>query len=253
MSHHLNPAPPPKLGIPGTASRLRVPPAVTVPAKVALAVAVAALAAFGGLVDGVTEHADLASYDPGVTAWVSTVRLPGLTFVFELATTVGSEVSIGVLSALTLVWLLVVRRDRHRSFLFAASMGVAAVLTVGIKHLLGRHRPADAFVVGPVDTGYSFPSGHTLFSTVFLGALVMLVAWPAVGRRGRIMAVIAWFLASASIGASRVYLGYHWVTDVLASWALALMVLGLAVAVLTTVKGFRPESSSRVPAAGSTT
>lgn len=253
MSHRLDPASPPRLRRGGLAAPLHGQPAVTVPAKVALAVAVAALVAFGGLVDGVTEHADLASYDPGLTAWASTVRFPGLTFVLELATTVGSEVSIGVLSVLTLVWLLVVRRDRHRSFLFAVSMGVAAVLTVGIKHLLGRHRPADAFVVGPVDTGYSFPSGHTLFSTVFLGVLVMLVVWPAVGRRGRIMAVIAWFLASVSIGVSRVYLGYHWATDVMASWALALVVLGLAVAVQTTMKGFRPESSPRVPAAGSTT
>lgn len=222
-------------------------------AKVAVGVAVVALIAFGGLVDGVTEGADLSSYDPGVTSWVSTLRLPGLTFAAEVVTTIGSEVSIGVLTALTLLWLVVVRRDLRRSLLLSIAMGSAAALTVGIKHLLGRPRPTAAFVVGPVDKGYSFPSGHTLFSTVFLGTLVMLVIWPAVRRRTRIAAVVAWFLASVSIGSSRVYLGYHWATDVMASWALAVVVLALALAALTTTKAFRPDPAPREHAVTPTT
>ena len=205
------------------------------PALAGAGLLVLAVVAFAGLVDGVSEHADLASYDPGITSSVAALRLPGLTFAAEVASTVGSEAAIGVLTALTLVWMWFVRRDRARAALFATTMVVGAAVTLGVKHLLGRHRPAATFVVGPVDHGYSFPSGHTLFSTVFLGLVVMLVVWPRVGRGGRAGALVAGILGSLAIGASRVYLGYHWTTDVIAGWVLAVAVLAAALVALVTL------------------
>ncbi|GAB3077925.1 phosphatase PAP2 family protein [Pedococcus soli] len=221
---------------PVAAPRLAVPGALVVtssrtPALAGAGVAAAALAGFAGLVDGVTENADLTSYDPGIASSVADLRVPGLTFAAEVVSTVGSEVAIGLLTVVTLALLWFVWRERARAVLFGATMAAAGVLTLGVKHLLGRHRPPAAFVVGPVDTGYSFPSGHTLFSTVFIGLVVMLVLWPRAHRRGRVAAVAAWALASAAIGASRVYLGYHWTTDVIAGWVLAVGVLGLALTV----------------------
>lgn len=205
------------------------------PALAGAGVTAAALAGFAGLVDGVSEHADLASYDPGITSSVAGLRVPVLTFVAEVATTVGSEVAIGLLTVGALAWLWFARRDRLRALLFGAAMAGAGVLTLGVKHLLGRHRPPAAFVVGPVDTGYSFPSGHTLFSTVYLGLVVMLVVWPRSGRPARVATVATWLVGSAAIGASRVYLGYHWTTDVIAGWVLALAVLGVALVLLASV------------------
>ncbi|WP_406832249.1 phosphatase PAP2 family protein [Pedococcus sp. KACC 23699] len=214
------------------------------PALAGAGVTAVALAGFAGLVDGVSEHADLASYDPGITSSVAGLRLPGLTFAAEVVSTVGSEVAIGLLTVGALAWLWFARRDRLRALLFGAAMAGAAALTLGVKHLLGRHRPPAAFVVGPVDNGYSFPSGHTLFSTVFLGLVVMLVVWPRGGRPARVATVAAWVIGSVAIGASRVYLGYHWTTDVIAGWVLAVAVLGMAlvalVAVLPRLEASRP-------------
>ncbi|MEP6853963.1 MAG: phosphatase PAP2 family protein [Pedococcus sp.] len=198
-------------------------------------IAAAALAGFAGLVDGVTENADLASYDPGITSSVADLRAPALTFAAEVVSTVGSEVAIGLFTVLALAWLWFVR-DRAGVLLFGATMAVAAALTLGVKHLLGRHRPPAAFVVGPVDTGYSFPSGHTLFSTVFLGMVTMLVLWPRVGRTGRVAAVAAGVAGSVAMGLSRIYLGYHWMTDVVAGWVLAVAVLAAALAMSAVVR-----------------
>ncbi|EAQ00073.1 hypothetical protein JNB_07879 [Janibacter sp. HTCC2649] len=203
------------------------------PVFVGAGVVAASVVGFGALVDGVNEHGDLSAYDPGITSSVASLRRPGWTVVAELASLVGSEVSIGLLSLVALGWLWFVRRDRVQALLFGVAMGAAAVLTVGVKFLVGRHRPPAAFVVGPVDNGFAFPSGHTLFSTVFLGMAVMLLVWPAVGRRGRILSLIVAVLGSLAVGASRVYLGYHWTTDVLGSWVLGVAVLTLALAAST--------------------
>ena len=83
-------------------------------------IAAAALAGFAGLVDGVTENADLATYDPGITSSVADLRAPALTFAAEVVSTVGSEVAIGLFTVLALAWLWFVR-DRAGVLLFGAT------------------------------------------------------------------------------------------------------------------------------------
>jgi undecaprenyl-diphosphatase len=75
--------------------------------------------------------------------------------------------------------------------------------------------------MGAPDTTSSFPSGHTLNSVVFL-ALVVWLLWPTVRRGGHVALVAAGAVLSIGVAASRVYLGYHWLTDVLASGLVAL-------------------------------
>ena len=200
-------------------------------------VAAAAAVATAGLVDGVGEHGDLSAYDPTVTADAVRLRTPVLTVLAEVVTMVGSEVAVGLLTAAVVAWLVLRRRDRLRALHFGVTMAVSAALTLGVKHLVARGRPPAAVVLGPVDTGYSFPSGHTLFSTVFFGLVALLVADRLAGRRGgRGLAVLGWVLASLVVGASRVYLGYHWFTDVAAGWVLGVLVLALAVAGLAVLR-----------------
>jgi undecaprenyl-diphosphatase len=181
----------------------------------------------GVLADGAVEHGDLAAHDPAVTNWLVHARTPVLTGAAQVVTTIGSEPAIGLLTLLALVWLVVARRDRAGAVLLATSMAAAALLTVGLKHLIGRHRPPAADVLGPLDSGYAFPSGHTLFSTVFFGVVAGLLLTRLEGRRTRLLVVAGWAGVSAAVGASRVYLGYHWLTDVLASWTLAAAILTL--------------------------
>jgi undecaprenyl-diphosphatase len=184
-------------------------------------------------VDGVGERGDLSAYDPTVTADAVHLRTPVLTILAEVVTMVGSEAAVGLLTAGVVVWLAVRRRDRLRALHFGATMAVSAAVTLGVKHLVGRGRPPASVVLGPVDNGYSFPSGHTLFSTVFFGLVALLVADRLAGRRGgRALAVVGWVVASVTVGASRIYLGYHWFTDVAAGWVLGVLVLALAVAAL---------------------
>jgi undecaprenyl-diphosphatase len=208
-------------------------------------VAAAAATAVVGLVDGVGEHGDLSAVDPAVTADAVRVRTPVLTILAEVVTMVGSEVAVGLLTTLVVAWLVVRRRDRLRALHFGVTMAASAAVTLGVKHLVARGRPPAAVVLGPVDTGYSFPSGHTLFSTVFFGLVALLLADRLAGRRGgRSLAAVGWVVASLAVGASRIYLGYHWFTDVAAGWVLGVLVLAIAFVALALLQRSRAGAST---------
>ena len=128
------------------------------------------------------------------------------------------------LVTIAVVVLLIRRRPRLAIYLVVAGVG-ALLLDPSLKTLVGRLRPV---VEAPVATapGNSFPSGHALGSMVVYGAL-LLVFLPAVPPRWR-KAVIGFVAAViVAIGVTRVALGVHYVSDVLAGWLLGAAWLGV--------------------------
>lgn len=129
-----------------------------------------------------------------------------------------------IAAAVLVAWLLY-RGDRLLAWWAAATMIAGGVLGVLLKLLFGRHRPD---LLDPVAraAGYSFPSGHALTNT--LGAAVFLtVLLPYAGDRPRASRLL-WAGAIAIplvTGLSRVALGVHWTSDVVAGW-----LLGVAIA-----------------------
>lgn len=204
---------------------------------VAYAVA-AASAGLGTMVlaDGAGEQGDLSVHDPAVTEAVVSHRTPVLTVLAQVVTAVGSEVAIGLLTLIVVTWLVVRRRDRAAAAVVGGAMVVGAALTLALKHLVGRARPPASVMLGVFDSGYSFPSGHTAFSTVFFGLVAGLLLREARGGARRWLVVSAWVAASGAIGATRLYLGYHWLTDVLAGWTLAVCVLAVTAAAVLVVE-----------------
>jgi len=137
-----------------------------------------------------------------------------------------------------------------------ASSSLVEVLKVGI----GRARPPMEGMLGPPVFDYSFPSGHTASSTVLcvLGALMLALAERWSSTRRLLMATGGCLIA-ALIGWSRVYLGYHWLTDVVGAWLLAMTLTSIGMVFVTANQ--RPDwgavlpdmvpprdASSRVPA-----
>jgi undecaprenyl-diphosphatase len=155
-------------------------------------------------------------------------RLPG-----DLATPVGPRwlqetardiTALGGFTVLTLVTvlatiLLLMHGRRLQALIFAAGVIVAQLLADGLKVLLNRARP-DLVPHHDLVYSHSFPSGHaTLTPVVYLTLAAMLVA----GEPRRSVRVLLLCVAMAlvlAVGVSRVYLGVHWPTDVLAGWTL---------------------------------
>ena len=183
-------------------------------------VAALAAAAVVALADAAGERDGPSRLDPVTAADVLRIRTPALTGLAHAFTFLGSEVVVGFLAVLTLVTLLA-RGRFTKATLFAIGIGGSAFLTVAVKLLVARPRPGAVDRLGALDTTYSFPSGHTLNSTVFLALLVWLL-WPAAKPAGRIALVAVGTVLAVGVAASRVYLGYHWLTDVVASGLVAL-------------------------------
>ncbi len=184
-----------------------------------------------GLADAAREHDGISTVDPRVAADMVAHRTAGLTVLARTLTFVGSEAVVGLIAAVILA-ALVWRRTWDRAVVFAVAMGGSAVLTVAVKLAVARPRPGAVDRLGALDTSYSFPSGHTLNSAVLLG-LVCWLLWPAVSWTARVLVIASAVLLTAGIGFSRLYLGYHWFTDVTASvviavsWLSAVLVLSL--------------------------
>jgi len=152
-----------------------------------------------------------------VHAWAS----PLLTHGMLAITTLGSEFVILPLGAI-LVWCLATTgRPRQAILLAAGGLGAELVSQV-LKVTLHRPRPEVFFGLAPAET-YSFPSGHAFVATVFYALLAGILIRP---KRGSMAAIAV--LTVVLIGLSRVYLGYHYPSDVLGGWACAAAWLALA-------------------------
>lgn len=186
------------------------------------------------LADSAREHDGVpARLDAQVATAVVNARSGLLTHAARLLTLLGSEVVVSAL-ALLLVIVLLERRGPFLAMCAAFAMAVSASLTIGVKLLVARDRPGAGIRLGPVDSTYSFPSGHTLNSAVLLGLVGILFVPLLHPRRQRIAVTCGLALLAFGIGLSRVYLGYHWASDVAASWLLAAALLALVAVVSKT-------------------
>lgn len=132
-------------------------------------------------------------------------------------TAMGSAVTLSVLVLLVLGWLILRRRYRTALFVLLATIG-GVMLGHGLKVMFGRERPT---IVPHLmeESSLSFPSGHSMMSSVVYLTLGALLARSVPRRREKIYLVTAAAGLSVAIGISRVYMGVHYPTDVLAGWS----------------------------------
>ena len=122
--------------------------------------------------------------------------------------------------------------------LFFALLG-AVLLYDLVKQLVARARPPARFDVGYRFSGFAFPSGHATQGLAVWGMLALLTAG-AMPKRRYVPFVVA-LLIVLLVGTSRIYLGAHWLSDVLGGYALG----GLWLSLLVTAMLVRSRSSSR--------
>jgi undecaprenyl-diphosphatase len=175
----------------------------------------------------------LAGGDDPIQSWFLSQRSESLTTVMIiLAVIFGPVVLPIVILVVTLAWGIAAKHA-WRPLLLAAGMLTGVALAQIIGRSVGRTRPPiDQMLFGP-DSTFSFPSGHVLGAADFLLITAFLVfsrrkhIWPAAG--GFAAAGVGIFFATIS----RLYLGYHWVSDALASVSLSFVILGAVIAVDT--------------------
>jgi len=197
---------------------------------IGLAALVAAGWAFGALTQDVVAGDEAARFDRPVLDWFVAHREPWLTNVLRGVTVLGStDFLLPLVIAAGLVLWITRRSAAPLVYLAAGYLGAELLFRI-VKQLTHRPRPPAHLAVGHY-AGYAFPSGHATLSVAVWGAVALTVganaSWP---RRTGLVAAAA--VMAVTIGVTRLYLGAHWLTDVLAGWALGtgwLVVITLAI------------------------
>jgi membrane-associated phospholipid phosphatase len=198
------------------------------PRQTSIAVLAGALAGFA-LLSALVLAGGVDGWDTALLRTAGHLRGAALDRTMLRVTDLGSWAWLAPLTVLTVAVLLVLRRWRP-AVLVAAAVSGAEILQAILKPAFGRPRPRVVASLQQVSSA-AYPSGHALVSCAFALALCA-VCWRS---RLRLPATVLAVVYVLAVGFSRVYLGMHYPSDVLASWLVAvawLAVLGLALAFL---------------------
>jgi membrane-associated phospholipid phosphatase len=181
-----------------------------------------------------TEWAPLARLDEGIADDLNAAvsESPLAVQVLDVLSEAGGGATAGYLLGLTAVALLVRGRRRLATYVAVSGAGLLVLVPVS-KALVGRTRPDVALPVVELPTNASFPSGHAMTSFVTWGVLA-LVALPHVRGAARGAVVAAAVTMVVLVGFTRLALGVHFLSDVLAGWALGAAWLAVTTAVYRT-------------------
>lgn len=172
--------------------------------------------------------------DEAVMHWLQNRRKPALTAIFRTVTTIGSPVGVAVTTAVGLALLFIGFRARQDLLIGATALIGAELLGTMVKLIVARPRPPlSDRVPGVSAAGLSFPSGHSTQSAAAYLIIALLLGHRMERPIRRWLVYLAAVICVGLVGLSRLYLGVHWFTDVLASWLLggacALTVWALAI------------------------
>jgi undecaprenyl-diphosphatase len=196
--------------------------------------------AFAGLTQDVVGHDEMALFDPRAEQWLVAVRTAWLTDAMKSVTWLGSTAVIVPALVLVAAVLVMRGRDWRSAILLAAAVAGAVGLYNIVKVAVERPRPPSTVWIGDY-SGAAFPSGHATQAVAFYGMLAIVLS----AKRSGGVRVVVWVSAAVMtlvVGTSRFYLGAHWLTDVLAGYALgaAWIAFVAAISLLAMDQGRRP-------------
>jgi len=177
----------------------------------AFGVFIASVGTFASLADEVREGGTL-SFDNAVLLAINAQSSPLLDTVFVIGTNLGGVFVVAFTTAF-LIAMLVLKRQYSKALLTAIIIGGTTLANLFLKLFFERSRP-ELWERLVVEQSFSFPSGHAMASMA-LGLTIILLTW---NTRWRVLALVMSILYIFFIAASRLYLGVHYPTDILAGW-----------------------------------
>ncbi|MDN3497155.1 phosphatase PAP2 family protein [Planococcus sp. APC 4015] len=194
--------------------------------------------------DAVTDEDGVAGLDRPLLDLSLQFRSPVADAVITGITDVAGTIGMPIIAVSAMLILGIRRRSWTPVILITVAAAGSLLMTVAGKDLIGRERPPLADAVPPFEYSPSFPSGHTLNAVVVIGIIVYLILLRQHSRRTRIWLIVGGTVFAIVVGLSRVYLGHHWFTDVLAGWLLGAAWLALVITahrIYLTARAHRPD------------
>jgi membrane-associated phospholipid phosphatase len=201
--------------------------------RIAVVLIVVGIVLFSVILTDVLLRDGVADADEPVRSWLLTLRSGPLTTIMIILAIIFGPVALPIIVlVVTVAWGLLAKHA-WRPILLAGAMLTGVILAQVVGRTVERQRPPLDLMLFGADTTFSFPSGHVLGACDFLLVTTYLVYSR---RRNPRSAVVAFAVAGVGIffaAVSRLYLGYHWTSDALASLSLSFVVLGAVIALDT--------------------
>lgn len=206
------------------------------PLRVGGLAALLALGVFGVLGSQVAPHTELARLDRVLSSHMEHhgTDAPELVAFLRFMTDLGDT---WTMVAIATVVAIVLGVYRHWLLMatWLAAQASGGILNFSFKWAYGRTRPAFATPLVN-ETTFSFPSGHSMASLVTYGMLIYLVVLLVRPGWGRRLAVTLLAALIVTVGFSRIYLGAHWLSDVLGGYAAGLAIVATSIGIAETLR-----------------
>lgn len=155
-----------------------------------------------------------------------------LTNFFKIFTHLGSFYSLAVLALVGVVLIWFVMKNKRMSAFYAGTFAIVCVANFVIKQIVRRVRPEHLMIIK--ETGFSFPSGHAMMTFAFFAILIHFV-WKSIKNIPLKTTLISLFsILIFGIGFSRIYLGVHFLTDVIAGFLISYVIVVVCLIVYNT-------------------
>ena len=158
-------------------------------------------------------------FDNFIFSGIKKVRSEPLTVVFKFITFFCSTEFLLIAT----IAIMIFSKNKKRAFYIALNVLICFLLNQGLKHVFLRPRPEDINLI--TEGGYSFPSGHSMVSLAFYGLFIYIIYHMRLKKFKKNIYCILLALLTLLIGISRIYLGVHYASDVLAGFAISMAYL----------------------------
>ena len=150
-------------------------------------------------------------------------------FMTPIVKTVTQLASPIFLIVLTILLIVFIKNNKIRKYI-CANLIISTILNFGLKNIVRRARPDEFRIIE--ESGYSFPSGHSMVSMAFYGLLIYLIYKKVNNKYLKNFLIILLSIIILLIGLSRIYLGVHYTSDVLAGFLLGISYLIIFVSII---------------------
>lgn len=179
---------------------------------------------------------NISTFDSAIYNFLIGLRCKGLDIYFKWITKLGNTMTI-----LCIVVLLLIYLEKKYAVMLGISTISSVVINTIIKYIIRRPRPAHLRLI--TQGGYSFPSGHSMISICVYGFLIYLIYKEVRDKKLKIALITFFSFLIISIGLSRIYVGVHYPSDVLAGYLLASSML---IIIVTSYNKFRGNKNDKI-------
>jgi membrane-associated phospholipid phosphatase len=175
-------------------------------------------------------------FDQVIIQYVSNIRTGTITEVMKFITFLGGKTILTLLLIGSLIWLIVKRKNYWGAIFYIIAVAGGGLLNLGLKHWFGRIRPENSLIV---EQGFSYPSGHAMGSLIYYGFLGYLLVRSQRGKSIKVSLSMAFIAIILLIGFSRIYLGVHYPSDVLAGFSAGTVWLLLCIGGRESIRAYK--------------